>query len=372
MSVGMNAQLGGFQLMRARIAQSGRTLYDEQVKDAQDLIAYGFTDDVSYNPYMVDYDDCSPVMIKMYGQSYTASYGFASKFLAPHSKPIELGQLLYDTKRNEYWLCVESYDTDGIYNEGRLGKCGRFLKWQDKNGIIKQTPMIVTSASKYNNGEDGVTVIKIGSDQLMVYLQLNEDTVLLDRGMKFFVDENKYNPSVYELTRNDTALYSYMGKGFLALILTECSYTPTETEFELGVCEYVEPSHLQRKPPKPVEIPPESPEDDPPTVSATIIGKEILKVGFPRTYSVEFMDVKSGEPVRIPWKDVDFEWEWDINCGFKEKVTMEASDNNHEFTVSVDDPNVIDGTFLLQVSLLNIKAAPVIIGQKVVTIEEGW
>ena len=33
--------------MKERIKQSGTSLYDEQIKDAQDILAYGFQDDVS-------------------------------------------------------------------------------------------------------------------------------------------------------------------------------------------------------------------------------------------------------------------------------------------------------------------------------------
>ena len=358
-----------FELMKARIAQSGVTLYDEQIKDAQDILSYGFKDDVSYNPYMVDYDTGNSIMIKIYNQRFTASYGFAAQFLAPHNMPVELGDLLYDTKRNDYWLCVESYDVDDIHNEGRLGKCGRFLKWQDKNGIIRQTPMIVTSASKYNNGEDGITVLQVGSDQLMVYLQLNEDTVLLDRGMRFFVDENRYNPSVYELTRNDTALYSYMGKGFLSLILTECAYTPTEKEFELGVCDYVEP-----KPYEPLPVP----EDKSSILSANIVGKSALKLGFSRTYSAEFLD-KDGK--NVDWYDVEFEWF--LDCEFADQITQDAADD--KIKLSVDNEELLGASFLLQVRLKPDDTAdvdpdvpegeesdPVVIGQMRIDIVEGW
>lgn len=44
-----------FQLMKERIKQSGTTLYHEQINDAQDILEYGFCDDVSYNPNIVFY-----------------------------------------------------------------------------------------------------------------------------------------------------------------------------------------------------------------------------------------------------------------------------------------------------------------------------
>ena len=336
--------------MKERIKQSGSTLYDEQIKDAQDILAYGFQDDVSYNPNIVTYRTDDKIPVKMYDQKYSATYGITAKFLSPHDYPIELGQLLYDNKKNAYWLCVESYDVSGIHCEGKLGKCGRFLKWQDENGVIQETPMIVTSAAKYNNGEEGSAVIKLGSDQLMLFMQLNEDTVKLDREMKFFIDENKSDPSVYELTRTDTALYTYMGIGFLSIVVTECAYTPTDKELELGVCNYKEPS---------TPTPPQPSEHDKTTdLTAAILGRTDLKVGYDRTYTVTFINNETGE--LVDWNDIEFEW--NVVADFNVKQTV--SDN--KITISVgDDESLIGLSFILQ-CIVN----DVVVGQIVIDIME--
>lgn len=337
--------------MKERIKQSGATLYDEQIKDAQDILAYGFQDDVSYNPNIVTYRTDDKIPIKMYDQKYSATYGITAKFLSPHDYPIELGQLLYDNKKNAYWLCVESYDVSGIHCEGKLGKCGRFLKWQDENGVIQETPMIVTSAAKYNNGEEGSAVIKLGSDQLMLFMQLNEDTVKLDREMKFFIDENKSDPSVYELTRTDTALYTYMGIGFLSIVVTECAYTPTDKELELGVCNYKEPS--SPTPPQP------SAPDKTTDLTAAISGNKELKIGFSRTYTVAFADKETGEPV--DWNDVEFIWNIDTDFDIKQSV----SDN--QITISVNDESLVGSSFILR-CLVN----DMVLCQIEITFMEGW
>lgn len=340
------------RLMKERIKQSGSTLYDEQIKDAQDILAYGFQDDVSYNPNIVTYKTDDKIPIKIYDQKYSATYGITAKFLSPHDCPIELGQLLYDSKKHNYWLCVETYDVSGIHCEGKLGKCGRFLKWQDENGVIQETPIIVTSAAKYNNGENGSSVIQLGSDQLLLFLQLNEDTVKLDRGMKFFIDENKSDPSVYQLTRADTALYTYMGIGFLSLIVTECAYTPSQEELELGVCNYKEPS--TPTPPAPSE--PDKTTD----LTATISGRTNLKIRYSRTYTVEFTNKETGESV--DWNNVEFTW--NVDAVFD--VVQSVSDN--KITVSVgNDESLLGSSFLLQ-CLVN----DVIVDQIRIEIMEGW
>lgn len=322
-----------FQLMKKRIRQSGSTLHHEQIKDAQDILAYGFCDDVSYNPNIISYNSNNKIPIKIYDQKYSASYGVTAKYLTMHNIPIELGQLLYDTKKNEYWLCIESYDVSGIHNEGKLGKCHRFLKWQDKSGFIKEIPAIITTASKYNNGENGTEVIYIGSDQLMIFVPLNEDTVKLDRNIKLLIDENVEHPTVYRITRIDTALYTYMGKGFISIIATECQYEPTEKELQVGVCDYIE-MNISTSPPS-LDV-----SDKIPDLSAKISGNNQLKVGSQRTYSVEFTD-KLGNAIN--WNDVDFTW--NVISDF----SVQSQQDGNLIKILAEEDSFIGKTFLLQV-----------------------
>lgn len=319
-------------LMKERIKQSGTTLYDEQIKDAQYILEYGFHDDVAYNKNVVLYETDKKLPIKMFDQKYTASYGFISKFLSPYNIQINLGELLYDTKKHEYWLCIESYDVSGIHNEGKLGKCSRFIKWQDRTGNIQEIPVIARNATQYNNGEYRDERITLGSDQIMLYTQLNEHTKKLDHGTKFFIDENLDNPSIYELTKPDTVDYSYMGSGMISLMLTERPYSPTKEELELGVCNYIE--KLTTLPPQ--EIPPDETAD----LTAQISGGNRQKLGISKSYSVQFSD-KEGSP--IDWKAVDFKW--NIISDFE----IMQKENGDQIELTIDNEDYIDSSFLLQV-----------------------
>lgn len=330
-----------FELMRKRIEQSGSALHHEQIKDARDILAYGFQDDVSYNPNISDLTTGHNIPIKIYDQKFSASYGVTAKFLALHDAPVELGQLLFDSLKNEYWLCVESYDVSGIHNEGKLGKCMTFLKWQDSNGIIRSTPVIITSASKYNNGELGTESIKLGSDQLMIFAQLNDSTVKLDRGMIFFIDENKQNPSAYELTRIDTGLYAYMGKGVVSIILTECTYTPTDVELRLGVCNYHDMDRHRHKEPM---------ETENHDITASISGNPVLNVGYPRTYSIN-----------CSHDGLDFSWE--VKSDFTIGTELDAG----KIKLFTDDKSLNGKDFLLQ-AIIDEK----VIVQKKIIISEGF
>lgn len=340
------------QLMKERIKQSGTSLYEEQIQDAQDILNYGFQDDVSYNPNIVSYKTKNKIPIKMYNQKFSSSYGITTNFLTTNNKKIELGNLLYDTAKNEYWLCIESYNVSNIHNEGKLGKCSRFLKWQDENGLFQETPIIVTPTSKYNNGESSTNIIQLGSDQLLLFMQLNEDTVKLDRGTKFFIDENKLQPSVYELTRIDTALYTYMGKGVLSMIVTECAYSPTDKELELGVCNYKKVNTTL--------LPQTKPDETAFSINATISGNKNLKCGFTRTYTVNFTD-ESGN--KINWEDVNFDW--NVLSNFDIEQTLDRN----TIKLLVEDESLINSAFLLQIKLTN---SPTVLAEIEVAVVEGF
>lgn len=322
--------------MKKRIMQSGTTLYNEQIKDAQDILKYGFYDDVSYNPNIVSYNSNNEIPIKIYDQKFSASYGVTAKYLTMHNNFIELGQLLYDNKKKEYWMCIESYEVSGIHNEGKLGKCNRFLKWQDKYGNIKEIPAIITTASKYNNGENGTEIVYVGFDQLMIFLPLNQDTIQLDRNINFLIDENKNNPTVYRITRVDTTLYTYMGKGFISIIVTESQYKPSQKEIEIGVCHYID---MDNSTPPPLDI-----DNEKKDLIANISGSNQIKVGIPRTYSVNFTDKQNKN---IDWNNINFSW--NIVSNFN--VNLDKSGNSAKLLVN--DDSLIGESFLLQIYVDN-------------------
>ena len=99
--------------MKERIKQSGNSLYDEQIKDAQDSLFYGFTDDVSYskhvffwiggeNPHKGKHLD-----IKFYDRKYSTVYGNLMSFLTMNTDKIEVGDYIYDEAESTYRICTE-------------------------------------------------------------------------------------------------------------------------------------------------------------------------------------------------------------------------------------------------------------------------
>ena len=58
--------------------------------------------------------------------------------------------------------------------------------------------------------------------------------------MRFFLDRNKVEPTVFKLTQNDTTAMNY-DKGILHLTVTEDQYNPDTDNIDEWLCDYVKP-----------------------------------------------------------------------------------------------------------------------------------
>ena len=175
----------GLQNMKVRVANSGSTLLEEQIKDAQESLEFGFYDDVSYaknaffwlggeNPRKGERVD-----IKFYDRKYSNANGVSQKFLTKHNDLIDVGDYIYDEADNTYWICTESFNINNIHYEGRLTQCNWVLRWQRPDGTVIEYPCQDRNATQYNSGEAGNATMTLGSSQHMEMIQANEDTLAL-------------------------------------------------------------------------------------------------------------------------------------------------------------------------------------------------
>ena len=117
------------------------------------------------------------------------------------------------------------------------------------------------SASKYNNGEKYNNIIVVGSNQLMVYLPIDSETLKLRSDKRLMVDFNTDAPKCYDVTRVDTVTMgydgvaepAYDGKGCVLLVLTETEFNPDVDRVDLMLCDYVDPNDVPQ-PTTPIEI----------------------------------------------------------------------------------------------------------------------
>lgn len=204
---------------------------------------------------------CKDVLINGVAQKIVIDHGTLPYYKEIKSLPdesFEAGQLIQHG--NSIQLIV-SCDWDGeVYTYGKTQQCNYYLKWQNKEGEIIERWSVVLSASKYNNGQLYNNVVVVGSNQLMVYLPNDSETLKLGANKRLFVDFNTTNPKCYDITRVDTVTMSYDGvaepsydgKGCVLLVLTETEANPDVDRIDLMLCDYVDPNSI--RPTSPIVI----------------------------------------------------------------------------------------------------------------------
>ena len=166
------------------------------------------------------------------------------------------------------WLIITEPADNCIYDKCVLHQCNYILKWQNANKDIIYCPASIENASQYNTGEEGNKILMLGYNQLMAYVSLDDDTVVIDRNLRLFVDYNKINPIPYKVTRPDTVAFSYGKNRVMCLVLTEDQYNPKTDSIENWLCDYFKTS----------------------AVNITYSGNPTIRVGGTKTLKVDTAD----------------------------------------------------------------------------------
>lgn len=177
------------------------------------------------------------------------------------------------------WLMVSCDWDKEVYTYGKMQQCNYILKWQNTDADVIERWSVILSASKYNNGEKYNNVIVVGSNQLMVYLPIDEETLKLRSDKRLMVDFNIESPKCYDITRVDTVTMGYGGtaeprydgKGCILLVLTETEINPDVDRIDLMLCDYVNPNDIPH--PSPINI--------------TYSGNPEIRIGGRKTFTAE-------------------------------------------------------------------------------------
>lgn len=177
------------------------------------------------------------------------------------------------------WLVVSCDWDKEVYTYGKLQQCNYILKWQNANADVIERWSVVLSASKYNNGQLYNNIIVVGSNQLMVYLPTDSETLKLGSNKRVMVDFNTDTPKCYDITRVDTVTMSYdgvaepayNGKGCILLVLTETEINPDVDRIDLMLCDYIDPNDIPH--PSPINI--------------TFSGAPSIRIGGRKTFTAE-------------------------------------------------------------------------------------
>ena len=234
---------------------------------------------------------------------------------------------------DEYWIVDGRPGNNKSYEKATLKECQYKLRWQKDDGTIIERWANLTSSSKYDVGENGNNTIILTSNNYLIIIPNDKDSMTLD-GKRVFIDLSDVPEKVFKITRNDDVLFAHGSHGgTLNLIAVKVELNKETDNQELRICDYIDPSSLPSIP------------DETSDLFATISGNMNLKVGFSRTYTVNFTDNNGNE---IDWDGISFIW--GIESSFDNNLIIKNIDKN-KINISVNDENLIGGSFILSITV---------------------
>ena len=298
---------------------SGGSLKNENIRNSKELLEETFADDASFalGIYLWElgiksYDDKESIKIRLYKRSFSNANGVTIKFQTLIDTPISVGDIVYDSIKDEYLICTESFYIDSIHWQGKFTLCNWILKWQNKKQANKQ--------------------FTIGSSQHMITLPCDENTVILSSPQRFFLDKNTVNPTSFIVTQNDTTSYNYGKKGLVKVTLYECATNNATDRIDLGICDYMDKETIKTDNANDV------------FVSKSVISYDTLIIksgGDSQVFIGKFFDNNGNEVSDIIPK-------WNIICDFEDVLEIEKSGN--QISIGIDNDNYIDEEFKLILS----------------------
>lgn len=151
----------------------------------------------------------------------------------------------YIEYEGEYWLVIGRPGNNKWYEKAVMVLCQSYIKWQKSDGTIVTRWSNFSSASKYDIGEGGNSTIFFESNNFIVMMPLDPDTVELD-DKRVFIDVKPdfglLPMRVFKVTRNDDVLYNYHAHGRIVGLIVDRDELNLDTDNqELGICDYIAP-----------------------------------------------------------------------------------------------------------------------------------
>ena len=324
-----------------RMSLSGGSLRNEYIHSTRELLKETFADDPSYalgiyfwKLGLKEYRYESPIVIRLYGRSFSAANGVTVKFQTLYDTPVVVGDVIYDSKEDEYLICTEAFNIDDIHFKGKFTLCNWMLKWQNKDGKILEYPCYDMNSTQYNSGEQYNRNFTIESSQHMLTLPSDENTIELCTPQRFYLDKATVNPMTYIVTQNDTTSYNYGKKGLVKITVFAHPNNPETDRPDLGICDYVDMSAGSVNAGTTVKEPCCR-------ASKAVIEYDtsiIKSGGDSQVFVGKFYDDKENEVT-------DIVPHWTIVCDFSDKLQVKEFDNC--LSIGIDDDSYIDEEFKL-------------------------
>lgn len=266
---------------------------------------------------------------------------FKKKIKSVHGNKFNLGD--YIEWNSQKWLVTLIDADERTWNRGYMYLCTVPLRWQNSDGKIIERWVYAEDFTKYSNGVNKNSIITVGDNQYGLTVPVDSETKKLKRDMRFAIDfDDSEQPDIYKLTNRKVKLNDnqYFGRGGTMILTASFDvFNPKddkkiliENGQEVWICNYNNSyTPLLPTPQRPNEMT---------DLRCVISGNINLKNGYRRIYTVAFTD-KNGNP--LDWQEIDYRWE--VISDFD----IEQSINDNKITLSVNDENLIGGSFFVSI-----------------------
>lgn len=330
-----------------RMSLSGGSLREEYIFNTRELLNETFADDPSFafgiyfwRLGLKEYTHEKPIGIRLYGRTFSAANGVRVDFQTLYDTPVSVGDIIYDMDKDEYLICTEAFDIDGIHYKGKFTLCNWILKWQKKDGTILEYPCYDMNSTQYNSGEQSNRNFVIESSQHLLTLPSDENTIELCTPQRFYLDKATVNPMTYIVTQNDTTSYNYGKKGLIKVTVFAHPNNPETDRPDLGICDYIDMSNQNTSEAVLVKT---MSENSNRVLKAVIdYNTTVIKSGGDSQMFIgKFYDEKGNEVQGVISH-------WTIVCPFSDKLIVKELDDG--LSIGIDDDAYIDEEFKLILS----------------------
>ncbi len=292
-----------------------------------DVLETAFSDAVLL--YNHDLSECKEIRCVIQGNSADTYLKSMERVALFPIGTVKAGMYIFF--ENRYWLITGYPSSNKSYEKATVKLCQYKVKWQNSDGTIVERWVSTQSSSKYDDGLEDSNTMTLTSDSIMLLLPNDDESLTLD-GKRIFIDKKNPPNKVYLVSRADSVLYDYgEDHGGMFCFITEKTELNESTDRpDLGICDYISPT---------------APEEDDKTtilsgtITGTISGNKSLKVGFSRTYTANLVDEDSNV---VEWSD-DFSW------NIPDSTEVTSTVNGGEIELLVEDEDLVDTSFALQI-----------------------
>jgi len=321
----------------------GRTQRDQIIEDSVNMFAEGIVDDPAYQADATTNGEPTPMAINRKSP-------IEAEMRAVPGTDVDMGDIVDALGAD--WLVVEVYtDKLGIVR-GVLWLCNYILRFQNNSGTVYERCCVVDDGSYSKRQVGGVAYQPMDTLEVMIGIDPQTSLLHLDKRLAIGTSttvELKPQLNVYKIYGIDTVSKNFGDESHLMKMYVQRDvYNKDTDDFDLGICDvYTD----------------EEPSSGGTLVgSCAIVGKDNIRTGTTRKYSVAFYDAAGHETAG---SDASVQWTVTIPTGSNAQssitdgvcsvtVPLSGAEVGNVITLSVVDSNGIYGTCEKKVTVISV------------------